>query len=270
MDAIQLVVSVAALGVAGVLVWWAARRRREHQYARPFPREWRTVLERSLPLYRRLPRDLRSALEPHVRRFLVEVEFVGCNGLEITEEMRLVIALQACLLVCRRDPRAYGSLYSVLVYPDEFVVAERDEDESGVVTEGERALSGQTLDTARIVLSWRDVQDSSREGDAYNVVLHEFAHYLDHSVEGALTSPGSKQRELADWHRLLEREYERLCDEAERGVDTLIDPYGAEEPAEFFAVATETFFEQPRELERRHPELYEALARFYGLDPARW
>jgi MtfA peptidase len=270
MDATKVVVALSVLGVIGLLAWWAVRRRKEREYGRPFPREWRTLLERSLPLYRRLPQDLRLALEPHVRRVLAEVEFVGCNGLEVTDEMRLVIALQACLLVCRHDPRAYASLYSVLVYPDEFLVVERDEDESGVVTEGERALSGQALDTARIVLSWRDVQESSSNGGAYHVVLHEFAHYLDHSVEGALTSPLSKVRELTEWHRILEREYERLCTESERGEDTLIDPYGAEEPAEFFAVATETFFGQSRELERLHPELYGALQRFYALDPARW
>lgn len=270
MNATNLVVTLALAGALFVLVWWTVRRRKEREYRRPFPREWRALLERSLPLYRRLPPDLRLALEPHVRRFLAEVEFVGCNGLEVTDEMRLVIALQACLLVCHHDPRAYASLYSVLLYPDEFLVVERDEDEFGVVTEGERALSGQALDTARIVLSWRDVQESSRKGKAYNVVLHEFAHYLDHSVEGTLTSPISRRRELAAWHRVLECEYERLCAESERGDDTLIDPYGAEEPAEFFAVATETFFEQPRELERLHPDLYGALHRFYALDPARW
>ncbi|MGQ0836867.1 MAG: zinc-dependent peptidase [Gammaproteobacteria bacterium] len=253
------------------LVWRAVRRwRRRQAHREPFPAQWRAQLERSLPLYRRMPTELRLALEPRVRAFLADVRFIGCNGLEITDEMRLVIALQASLLVSKRDPGAYASLYSVLVYPDEFVVPERDEDESGVVTEGEHALSGQTLDTDRIVLSWRDVQESGVGDDAYNVVLHEFAHYLDHSLEGAITAPLKEQRELAEWHRGLLHEYEALCGAVERGEDTLIDPYGAEEPAEFFAVATETFFEQPRELARHHPALYAALRDFYALDPARW
>jgi MtfA peptidase len=254
------------------LALWRVRRvRRARRLREPFPQAWRSMLEASLPLYRRMPRELRLTLEPHVRAFLTDVQFVGCNGLEITDEMRLVIAIQACLLVSQRDPRAYASLYSVLVYPDEFVVAERDEDdETGVVTEGERALSGQAVDTARIVLSWRDVQESGAGDDAYNVVLHEFAHYLDHSVEGAISVAAGRRRALAAWHEVLEREYESLCHAVEHGRLTLIDPYGAEEPAEFFAVATETFFERPLDLEQQHPALYEALRGFYGLHPAAW
>jgi MtfA peptidase len=246
------------------------RRARRRALAKPFPEAWRRLLASSLPLYRRMPQELRRSLEPHVRRFLASVSFIGCNGLAVTDEMRLVVALQACLLVSQRDPGAYGSLYSVLLYPDEFVVPDRDEDEVGVVTEGESVLSGQTVDTARIVLSWRDVQESGEPGDAYNVVLHEFAHYLDHSVEGAISAVPARRRQLAEWHRVLGLEYEALCSAVERGESTLIDPYGAEEPAEFFAVATETFFEQPRELEQHHAALYRSLREFYGLDPARW
>lgn len=253
---------------------WAFRafraRRRAAAMLEPFPEQWRRLLVRKVPLYARMPPDLRLRLEPLVRAFLTDVRFVGCNGLQITDEMRLTIASQACLLVLREGPDAYSSLRSVLVYPDEFVVEEAEEDESGVVIEGTRVLSGQTFETDRIVLSWRDVRESSPDGDAYNVVLHEFAHYLDHSVGSALTTVSMKQQALQAWHEVLEREYEALCQAVERGGDTLIDPYGAEDPAEFFAVATETFFEQPRELRERHPALYDELRRFYGLDPASW
>src|SRR6185436_13678577 len=129
------------------------------QFSEPFPAEWRALLERSLPLYQRIPPDLRPKLEPVVRAFLADVHFIGCRGLAVTDAMRLVIAVQACLLIVERDPRAYESLGSVLIYPDEFVVSQTDEDEAGVVTEGESVLSGQSLDTAQIVLSWQDVQD---------------------------------------------------------------------------------------------------------------
>jgi MtfA peptidase len=259
---------VLALAVAALLVWSALRRRsRLRAFREPFPTEWRELLEESLPLYRRMPPSLRSALEPRVRAFLASVRFVGCNGLEVTDEMRLTVAVHACLLVAGRKDGAYDSLYSVLLYPGEFLVAERDEDDAGVVTEGERALTGQALDTARIVLSWRDVRNSC---DQYNVVLHEFAHYLDHSLDGAISVPIAERRGMATWHRVLGREYEALCAAVERGEDTLIDPYGAEEPAEFFAVATEAFFGQPRELEAQHRELYGSLKAFYALDPARW
>jgi Mlc titration factor MtfA (ptsG expression regulator) len=225
----------------------------------PFPVEWRAVLERSVPLYRRMPMDLRLRVEPIVRRFLKRVEFIGCNGVRITDEMRVAVAAQACLLIVKRDGASYDALRSVLIYPDEFLVAESQEDEAGVVTEGARPLSGQAFETARVILSWRDVQESGIEGEAYNVVLHEFAHHLDHSFDGTLAE-----------HQPFDREYQALCAAVERGETTLIDPYGAEHPAEFFAVATETFFEQPAEMRRHHAQLYAELQRFYGLDPAGW
>jgi Uncharacterized protein conserved in bacteria len=260
---------VVVLGVLWLRSFLRARRRAA-LLREPLPPEWRELLAERVPLYRRMPEELRREMEPKVRAFLEDVRFVGCGGLEVTDEMRLVIAWQACVLIARRDPGVYASLASVLVYPDEFVVEESEEDEAGVVTEGTRVLSGQTFDTDRIVLSWRDVCESSAPGDAYNVVLHEFAHYLDHTVGNALSDASSRLRALEEWHAVLEREYEALCSAVERGEDTLIDPYGAEDPAEFFAVATETFFELPAEMEQRHPRLYVELQKFYGLDPARW
>ena len=271
---IRLALIAGAVLLAMIAIWLGRRlreRRRAAEFSKPWPPEWRRLLEDSLPLYRRMPPELRRRLEPLVREFLADIEFIGCRGLVVTDEMRLVIAAQACLLVVQRGPGAYGSLRSILLYPDEFVVEEREEDEAGVVTEGVRALSGQTLETSRIILSWRDVQESRIEGDAYNVVLHEFAHYLDHELGGTLTEKGVRHRgALARWHQVLEREYEALCAAVERGEPTLIDAYGAEHPAEFFAVATEVFFEQPREMQIHHGRLYDELKRFYGLDPASW
>jgi hypothetical protein len=249
------------------MLWYAARaRRRARQIREPFPSAWRVLLHGSLPLYRNMPAELRLRLEPLVREFLLDVDFVGCQGLIVTDEMRLVIATQACLLIANSGAGAFRSLRSVLVYPDEFLVEESNEDEAGVVTEGTRVLSGQTFDTSRIVLSWRDVAEGCATDDAYNVVLHEFAHYLDHSV--GLTERG--HRALAGWHAVLSREYAALCAAVDRGESTLIDPYGAEHIEEFFAVATETFFEQPRELQGRHTHLYAELQSFYKLDPAKW
>jgi len=262
---------LASAVILAALAGYAVRRHHRLRRIRaPFPGEWRQRLELSVPLYRRLPGELRLRLEPRVREFLLDVDFIGCRGLTVTDEMRLVIATQACLLIVGTPASQFRSLYSVLLYPDEFVVAEKDEDEAGVVTEGTRALSGQSFETSRIVLSWRDVQEGGAAGEAYNVVLHEFAHYLDHSVGGVLTRPSSRHRALRRWHDVLSREYEALCDAVDAGEPTLIDPYGAEHLEEFFAVATETFFEQPRELQRRHSQLYAELSRFYGLDPAAW
>jgi Mlc titration factor MtfA (ptsG expression regulator) len=264
---------LACLLMAGVilLLWNRARRnRREASLAMPFSAEWRALLERKLPLYRRIPPGLRLQLESVARRFLADVPIIGCQGLVVTDEMRLVISIQACLLVVARDVGAYGPLRAVLLYPDEFVVRESEEDEAGVVHEGESVLSGQSIDDAQVVLSWRDVQEGGAEGEIYNVVLHEFAHFLDNSVAGALTETASGRDDLATWLELIEREYNALCDAVDRGERTLIDPYGAESTAEFFAVATETLFEAPAALKRMHPELYKDLAAFYGLDPAAW
>jgi protein-glutamine gamma-glutamyltransferase len=237
----------------------AVARLRVPKPAAPFPHEWRTMLERTVPLYRRMPPELRLRIEPIARRFLKRVDFVGCNGLVIVDEMRVTIAVQACLLLVKRNGSFFDELRTVLLYPDEFLVTESEEDAAGVVTEGTRALSGQTFETARIVLSWRDVQESGADEEAYNVVLHEFAHYLDHSFGGALAE-----------HEIFEREFRALAAAVERGEPGLIDPYGAEHPAEFFAVATETFFEKPLDMQRHHPQLFAELRRFYGLDPSRW
>jgi MtfA peptidase len=269
---LALLIGVLALAVA-IIGYFAAKRsrRRAAEIAQPFPQEWRSLLKRA-PLYQRVPAELRSALEPVMRTFLADITFVGCQGLVITDEIRLTIAMQACLLVVRRDVRVYRDLHSVLVYPEKFVVEESDVDEAGVITEGSQVISGQSLDTDAIVLSWRDVQESGTTSDGYNVVLHEFAHYLDHTVGGALTTThsGDRTAALASWHEVLDREYQALCSAVDRGEETLIDPYGAEELAEFFAVATETFFELPRALNDHHPALYATLRDFYALDPALW
>ncbi|MET0291327.1 MAG: zinc-dependent peptidase [Steroidobacteraceae bacterium] len=223
------------------------------------------ALETGLPLYHAVPPALRERTARLARALLDQVPLVGCGGLVIDAKMRALIAFQACLLVCTRDLSLYRPLRSVLVYPDEFVVTERHEDEHGVVTEEERPLSGQSEDDSRILLSWRDVLDGVERGDGYNVVLHEFAHLLDHLSGGELSARGDDPARAS-----LARSFDDLCAAVDRGEDTLIDPYGAEDPAEFFAVCTELFFEIPWDLRDAHGDVYAALARFYGLDPASW
>ena len=179
----------------------------------------------------------------------------------------VAIAAQACLLMLNRSARIFDELRAILVYPDEFVVRDAVE-EDGVVTERERALSGESWDTSRIILSWRDVRDA---GDGYNVVLHEFAHYLD--LEGGAANGApllDGPRDYARWARVMRRAYDALAARSRAGEATLLDPYGSEDEAEFFAVATEAFFELPRELAADHPDVYAELSRFYRLDPARW
>jgi Mlc titration factor MtfA (ptsG expression regulator)/transglutaminase-like putative cysteine protease len=244
-------------------------RRRHALQAQPgLPPAAIADVRRMLPLYLRMPVPLRLRASAVARQFLRQVRFEGCGGLLLTDAMRHVIAFQAGLLVASRGFTPYRSLRSVLVYPDEFVVQQRLEDDAGVVTEGSDALSGQTEDSSRILLSWADIERGFAGDEAYNVVLHEFAHLLDHVVGGDLSRrPGSSD---SSWHDVLEVEYDALCDAVDAGEDTLIDPYGAEDPAEFFAVCTEVFFERPGALQARHADLHAVLVSFYGTDPAAW
>ncbi|MBM5811451.1 MAG: zinc-dependent peptidase [Gammaproteobacteria bacterium] len=245
------------------------RRRARLAGAAPGRRD-RALLRRHLPQYRRLPAPLRRRLEQRIAVFLGEKEFVGCRGLTVTPSMRLLITAQACLLGLGRDQHGYDRLRAVLIYPAQFVVPERWEDEDGVVTEEERVLAGQAWDVSRILLSWADVRQAGG-AEPYNVVIHEFAHYLDHEAggdDGVPWLPSAAARE--QWRTLLERELADLRAVIARGAEPWLDPYAAEDAGEFFAVASEAFFEQPRELAARHPQLYRGLAAGYGLDPAAW
>ncbi len=221
-----------------------------------------------LPLYERMPAPLRARATQLAADFLRRIHFEGCGGLVLTEHMRRVIAFQACVPIAQRGAGLYSGLRAVLVYPDVFVVPVQSEDEAGVVTVGSDTLSGQTEDVSRVLLSWKDVAATFEGGSDYNVVLHEFAHVIDHALAGTLSRrEGSND---TDWHDVLETEYEALCAEVDAGAQTLIDPYGAEDQVEFFAVSTETFFGASLVLRERHPRLYAALARLYDMDPADW
>lgn len=270
--------AIAVLGVAFLIVaallgrpLWVARRRRRLR-AQPIPADWPPIITRSMPIYARLPAELRGRLDGLVNQFVAEKDFVGCRGLEVTLEMRLAIAAQACLLVVNRSARVYDELFSILVYPAAFIAPEEHRDEAGVVHQHERALSGQAWDTHRIILSWEDVQASIRfPGDGYNVVFHEFAHYLDAEAGGVDGAPllGDEQH-YQRWADVMNAEFTRLRQAAARGESTLLDPYAAESEGEFFAVATEVFLERPADLLRQHPALYSELRGYYRLDPASW
>jgi Mlc titration factor MtfA (ptsG expression regulator) len=268
---------VVALALA-VAAWFIGqpgwqRRRRLAQAAQPIPEHWRAWLESRTTFYRRLPGPLRERLHGLVNIFVREKTFVGCNGLAVTEEMRVVIAAYACLLVVNRPdvPRShfYDDLYSVLVYPTPFVVPETRHVGAGIVSEGHRVLSGQAWDSRRIILSWQDVEASLAAG--HNVVVHEFAHYLDMEDETMNGAPGlGSAHAYQRWSEVFWGEYDRLRANIGAGLPTFLDPYAATEPAEFFAVVTEAFFQQPRELEAQHAGLYEQLRYYYRVDPARW
>ena len=197
---------------------------------------------------------------------------VAARGLTVTDEMRVTIAAQACLLILnRRTDYYFPELTQVLVYPGAFVVEREEYDEAGVRSRERQVLVGESWTDSQVLLSWEDVLEGAAvEDDGWNVVLHEFAHQLDQAkgyASGAPELPGAER--YAAWSEVFSAEFERL---RERGEDpaSLLDEYGATDPAEFFAVVTEVFFEQPLALQAEHPALYRELARFYRVDPATW
>lgn len=246
------------------------RRRRETLRREPFPPAWRAVIERNIPYFERLSPADQGELLGHVQVFLDEKAFEGCAGLEITDEIRVTVAAQACLLLLHRDTDYYPELEIILVYPSGYRAPAREVREGGVVVEGEQARLGESWSRGAVVLSWDGVLAGAADvSDGHNLVLHEFAHQLDQESGPADGAPELPRASMyAAWARILGREYERLLEDGARPRRTVIDPYGATNPAEFFAVVTEAFFERPVKLRARHPDLYEQLREFYQQDPA--
>lgn len=198
--------------------------------------------------------------------FLAEKEFHGANGLALTDDMLLSIALQACLPILNLGLAAYRGWVGVVVYAGDFVIPRRHLDEDGVIHEFEDTVLGEAWEDGPVLLSWFD--DPEEAGGA-NVVIHEFAHKLDMAngaVDG-LPALGDKLPR-GEWSRGMQAAYAALCQQVDRGLPTFLDPYATQDPAEFFAVASEAFFQEPRGLLAAHPQVYRLLARFYQQDPA--
>lgn len=245
-------------------------RRRARLRKQPVPHEWVAILERNFPIFKRLSADDRSELLGHIQVFLEEKYFEGCGGLELTDEIRVTIAAQACLLLLHRKTDYYPELTSILVYPTGYTADEERHIGGGVWEEGPEDRLGHTSSNLRaLVLAW----DAARGGasdpsDGQNVVLHEFAHQLDFENKNADGTPAlDTHAQYVAWARVMSTEFNNLRRAGAMGLDTVLSTYGATNPTEFFAVATEAFFERPRELRARHPELYAEMQRFFLQDP---
>lgn len=247
------------------------KERRAKLLETPFPAEWDAILDRTVPIVARLPEWDRAELKRLIQVFVAEKVFEGCGGLEITDEIRVTIAAQACILLLHRETDVYPKLVTILVYPGAYVSEMPVHSPQGVVTEGPQGRLGEAWTTGVVVLSWDDVRlGASDVRDGHNVVLHEFAHQLDQEDGTADGAPILEHRsQYGAWARILGAEYEALRKNAEAGRKSVLDSYGATEPAEFFAVATECFFEKPVQLKKKHPELYEELKLYYEQDPVR-
>jgi len=265
---ILIAVLGAALGFAFGFPKWRLKR----VLRQPIDPHWQALLARNIPIYSRMSGDLQHQLDKLVQQFLFQKKFVGCDGLEVDDQMRLTIAGQACLLLLNRHTRVYPALHTILVYPSAFMVPRKQVDEAGVVTEARQDLLGESWGDGRVVLSWDHVQRGAHDWtDGQNVVLHEFAHQLDSESGSNNGAPylGS-ETSYRSWSEVLSRDFANLRVDAMYRQQSVMDHYGATSPAEFFAVATETFFEKPWQMAERHGELYSELFKYYRVDPRAW
>ncbi|HLJ56823.1 MAG TPA: M90 family metallopeptidase [Chthonomonadaceae bacterium] len=249
---------------------WIREHHRKELLAAPFPAEWAGYLERNVSHYALLNQEERAKLQDDLRVFAHEKSWEGCGGFEMTDEARVTIAGLACLLVLARPHDYFANVESILVYPTGYVARDRAVGPDGVVREGPSARLGEAWRNGPVVLSWLDVKTGAMNGqDGRNVVLHEFAHKLDLTDGSANGVPRLKDdAQYEQWADVMSAEYERLVRDVEHGHATLLDEYAATNAAEFFAVATECFFEKSPQMRETHADLYEVLKAFYNQDPA--
>ena len=249
------------------------QRRRRRLRARPLPKEWLEIIRRNIAFFSQLSASNQAELLGHIQVFLAEKRFEGCADLELTDEIRVTITAQACLLLLHRETDYFPSLLTILVYPSTYMVEEKRPIEEHIWEEGTVTRLGETgRRMGSLVLSWDAVKAGAADpSNGKNVVLHEFAHQLDYENYAADGVPGlaTREQQLA-WSEVMSSEFASLRAADETGIPTLLDTYGATNPAEFFAVSVEAFFEQPRALRARHPKLYAELRKYFKQDPVEY
>lgn len=281
-----LILSLVGLSIcAWLFIKYLRRQNQKKLYQKPLSSDWIEVLQKNVALYSMLPDALRKELHGHIQIFINEKEFIG-QGIQITDEIKLTIAGSACILLLQDQNRvdekrisqnqidknrSFPDFTSIIVYPDTYVATQTKHD--GLVEHQEySARAGESWMRGPIVLSWKDVvRGSHHPRDGHNVVLHEFAHKLDEQNNTMDGLPVLQQKsQYAEWTKVFREEYEALKKRAQRGKNKVLDEYGTVSPPEFFAVATESFFEKPRRMQKRLPNLYAQLKIFYRVDPASW
>jgi Mlc titration factor MtfA (ptsG expression regulator) len=247
------------------------RMKRKQLLVMPFPDEWKQIIQKNVPLYNRLPDSLKEQLHGFVNVFIAEKKFEGCGGLEITDEIKVTIAAQASMLLLNRKAKYFPKLRTILVYPHTYA-AKTISSDGTVMINGQSVRLGESWQNGPVVLAWDSVTGGTMNiADARNVVLHEFAHQLDQEDGTANGAPILEHRSsYIAWARVLSEEYETLQRKKKKHRKSVMSKYGATNPAEFFAVATETFFEKSKQMKKKHPELYDELKNYYKLDPIEW
>ena len=266
-----MIAAPAAMGLYWTFKPKLVRKRRARLRDRPNPEGLEEVLSRNVGLYSLLPPALQTELHGHINVFLNEKRFRGVGGQEITPEVMFTVAGIACVLLLNRESSYFPGFSSILIYPDTYETTQVDYD-GAVETHRRSRRAGESWYRGPIVLSWGDVlRGASNSEDGYNVVLHEFAHKLDEENSGTNGLPILGETDhYRDWAEVLGQEYRSLETRVARRKNKVIDEYGLTSPAEFFAVATESFFEKSAAMQKRLPDLYGQLKRYYAVDPAQW
>lgn len=277
MLAALLLFSVLLATAAAVAAWLVgpqllAALRRARVRRQPFPPAWREVLRRRMPAFAQLPADVQLQAKKHAQVLIAEKPLIGCAGLQVTEEMRVLVAVQAALLLLNRRAGYFANLRQVLVYPGAFLVDRVSTDTAGLAHDTRSVLAGESWQQGQVILSWSDVLAGAADPhDGQNVVIHEFAHQLDQETGPANGAPrGLGRRRGQRWARVMGHEFAQLQRRLAQGTPGLIGAYAATDAAEFFAVASELFFERPAELAAAHGALYAELAAYYHADPLLW
>jgi Mlc titration factor MtfA (ptsG expression regulator) len=265
------------VGALAAVLWLLAhplwqRWRWQRLRAQVFPPEWRKMLRLHVPFVARLPADLQLRLKQDMLVFLAEKPFMGCAGLQVTGEMRVTVAALACLPLLGARRAYYPQLQRILLYPSAFAAQHAQMGEDGVQSEGVQAMVGQSWAQGQVLMAWDEVQAGAADpGDGHNVVIHEFAHQLDQAKGFANGAPLLRTRQAyRNWSVVMQTEFDALRQRLRRNESGLIDAYAATDPAEFFAVCSELFFERAQELAAQHPQLFHQLQTYYRINPLSW
>jgi MtfA peptidase len=249
---------------------WLRNRRRRRLVEQPFPDLWLKYLHNNVAHYRYLTEPEQARLRDDLRIFIAEKYWEGCGGLTMTDEIKVTIAAQVCLLVLGLKHNYFESVQSILVYPWAYRAPGEQVGADGLIHPDSSGRLGEAHYRGPVVLSWADVLQEGRYPEGgQNVVYHEFAHQLD-MLDGLIdgTPPLETAAQYRQWRDVMTAEYQKLIDDAQHGRASLLDQYGTKNEAEFFAVATECFFDKPVQMAHRHPQLYELLRQYYHQDPA--
>ncbi|MBQ0832370.1 zinc-dependent peptidase [Marinobacter sp.] len=261
------VFAIALIATAVFYLFFYRAWRRELELKQPFPKAWRKHLQSTVPLYRHLPTHMQKTLRDQIQLFIAEKHFYGCAGFEIDDRVRVAIAGHACLLTVMRSYADYNEVRSILVYPDVYRVQAQERD-GMVVGVSDQVRAGEASSLGQVVLAWSECESGAiNKNGPHNVILHEFAHqldYLDGTADGAPPLSGEQAKE---WQQTMTIAYDNLRHSLRHHRTSWLDPYGATKPAEFFAVLTETFYQQPQHLKEQQPAVYELLRDFYRIDP---